>query len=77
MIDKVIITLTDSGHFQINVGDVHFVNTPSVMEMMLVVKDATKKLAFFPKSLNSGIANPITFEEFQKQYAKSKPKGVK
>lgn len=72
MIDKITITLNDVGHFQINIGDVHFVTTQSILEVMAVIKDSSKKLAFFPKSLNSGIANPISFEEFQKAYSKGK-----
>ena len=74
MIDKITITLSDVGHFQIDVGDAHIVSTDSLMEVMYVVKDSIKILAFFPKSLNSGIANPITFEEFQKMYSKQKIK---
>ena len=67
MIDKIVITLAETGFVNVNIGDVHFIHSNDMKDVLLNVSDAIKKLAYFPKSHND-LSAPITREEFLKKY---------
>lgn len=67
MIDKIEITLDDSGLFVVNIGDVQITHVDSPQKAAGVVGHYAKKLAYFPNGIEFGSANPITFEEFKRQ----------
>lgn len=71
MIDKIVITLSDSGFVNVNIGDVHFIHSNDMKDVLLNISDAIKKLAYFPKSHND-LSAPITREEFLNRYKKKK-----
>ena len=65
MIDKITISLSDSGQFSINVGDIQFITANSPMECMREVNNYLRKLAHFPTGLNPMNANPIPYDDFK------------
>ena len=71
MIDKIEITLSDSGFVNVNIGDVHFMHSNDTGEVLLNIAAAIKKLAYFPKGTQD-ISKPITYEEFKSKYKKQK-----
>ena len=73
MIDKIVITLSDSGFVNVNIGDVHFMHSNDMKDVLLNISDAIKKLAYFPKSHND-LSAPITREEFLKKYSNGNKK---
>jgi hypothetical protein len=64
MIDKIVITLSDSGFVNVNIGDVHFIHSDNTGEVLRNVAEAIKKLAYFPASPQH-LTSPITYEEFK------------
>lgn len=66
MIDKIEITLDDSGAFCVNIGDLVVTHVETPKQAGGVVGFYAKYLAYFPKGIEFGSANPITFEEFKK-----------
>lgn len=70
MIDHITITLSDTGSFSVNVGNVNFVQTQSIIEVLATVKDSVKNLGYFPSGKQPGCVNPISYEEFQKALKK-------
>ena len=73
MIDKIVITLAETGFVNVNIGDVHFMHSNDIKEVLLNVSDAIKKLAYFPKSHND-LSAPITREEFLKRNSNANKK---
>lgn len=74
MIDKIVITLSESGFVDVNIGDVHFIHTSDIKEVLFNVNAAIKKLAHFPQPMYNGDKpTPITYEDFKNKYAKKKP----
>jgi hypothetical protein len=71
MIDKIVITLSDSGFVNVNIGDVHFMHSDNMADILLNVSAAIKKLAYFPSSPQH-LTSPITYEEFKEKYKKKK-----
>lgn len=67
MIDKIEITLDDSGLFVVNVGDVQITHVETPIQAGGLVVFYAKKLAYFPNGIEFGSANPIPFEEFKKR----------
>lgn len=72
MIDKIVITLNDSGKFDINIGDIQFITEHNTMEALRTVNNYIRKLAHFPTGQHPMNANPITYEEFNKKQSKNK-----
>jgi hypothetical protein len=72
MIDKIVITLNDSGKFDINIGDIQFITEHNTMEALRTVNNYIRKLAHFPTGKYPMTANPITYEEFNKKQSKNK-----
>jgi len=66
MIDKISITLNDVGQFVINIGDVNYVITDNMKDLLLTIADSSKKLAYFPTLQKDFSTKPITYEEFIK-----------
>jgi len=71
MIDKIEITLSESGFINVNIGDVHFMHSNDTGEVLLNIAAAIKKLAYFPKGKHESTM-PITYEEFKNRYKKTK-----
>ena len=67
MIDKIVITLSDSGLFEINIGDLNFETAHTPLECMKTVNNHLRKLAYFPTRPNEMSANPIPFSAFNKK----------
>ena len=67
MIDKIEITLDDSGLFVVNIGDVQITHVETPIQAGGLVGFYAKKLAYFPNGIEFGSANSITFEEFKKR----------
>lgn len=65
MIDKIVLTLNDSGKFEINVGDIHHVTAHSPMEAMKTINNHIRHLAYFPTGKYPMSANPIPLEYFK------------
>lgn len=71
MIDKIEITRSDTGHFNINFGGQEIVSTLYPGEVLYLVKDGIKRLAYFPPNHSGAIyANPISYEDFLKENKK-------
>ena len=69
MIDKIVITLADTGFINVNIGDIHFMHTDNMSDILLNVSAAIKKLAYFPTPDFPGAkTTPITYEEFKAKY---------
>lgn len=66
MIDKITITLDDTGRFVVDAGEVQVHTVQKVEEVLYLVNHFVKKLAYFPQNISCG-ANPVAFEEFEKQ----------
>lgn len=71
MIDKIVITLNDSGKFNINIGDIHYITEHSVIETMRTVNNHIRQLAHFPTGKYPMNANPIPYEQFNKNKLKT------
>lgn len=71
MIDKIVITLADSGFINVNIGDVHFMHTDSMTEILRNIAAAIPKLGYFPKTPHD-LTPSITYEEFKKRNQKKK-----
>ncbi len=69
MIDKIVITLAETGFVNVNIGDVHFMHTDNTSDVLRNVAAAIPKLAYFPKSPHD-LSKPITYEEFKKSQQK-------
>lgn len=67
MIDKIVITLNDSGLFELNIGDMQFETAHTPLECMKIVNNYLRKLAYFPTRPNEMSANPIPFSDFKKK----------
>lgn len=67
MIDKITITLDDTGKFVVDVGEINTFVCSKKEEVAWLVNKYAEKLAFFPHSIHCGYANPVPFEEFEKQ----------
>ena len=71
MIDKIVITLADTGFFNINIGDVHFMHTDNRVEAIRNISAAMSKLAYWPTGIHD-LSAPITYEEFIDKNKKKK-----
>ena len=63
MIDKITITVNDSGHFIVNAGDVLLIETPYWQECVLHVKDNVRKLGYFPDDIGFGVTPAVSWDE--------------
>lgn len=74
MIDKIVITLADTGFVNVNIGDIHFMHSDNMTDILLNISAAIKKLAYFPNPNYHGAnTTPITYEQFKEKYKKKKP----
>jgi hypothetical protein len=62
MIDKIVITLNDSGQFELNIGDMIHTIEHTPMDCLRTVNNHLRKLAYFPKGINDMNANPIPYK---------------
>ena len=72
MIDKIVITLDDSGKLVANFGEVHVLIAHNPIELMREINIHLRMLAHFPTGNHPMNANPITYEEFNKKQSKNK-----
>lgn len=70
MIDKIVITLSDEGKFQVNVGDTNYINAHSKNEALIAIRTGMDLLAWFPNKNNEPLASPITLDEFKRRNKK-------
>jgi hypothetical protein len=73
MIDKIVITLADTGFVNVNIGDIHFIHSDNPNDVIRNIAAAIPKLAYFPSGIHD-ISKPITYEEFKEQNKKIKTK---
>lgn len=71
MIDKIVITLADTGFVNVNIGDIHFIHSDNTSDVLRNIAAAIPKLAYFPSNPET-LTKPITYEEFKKKYKKVK-----